>query len=40
MSKRGNKRIRQLERRVAALEKAQNTGGKTEIGRASCRERV
>lgn len=31
MSKRGNKRVRQLERRVAALEKAQNTGGKTEI---------
>ena len=29
MSKRENKRLRQLERRVAALEKAQNTGGKT-----------
>lgn len=31
MSKRENKRLRQLERRVAALEKAQNTGGKTEF---------
>ena len=30
MSKRENKRLRQLERRVAALEKAQNTGGQTE----------
>ena len=30
MSKRENKRLRQLERRVAALEKAQNTGGETE----------